>query len=348
MRQISRPAEDASPRLTGHVTRITELQRKLSSAEGELGVVAAAVAEAVAALTAADGVVVGLRESAGCVVRGVAGAPVHIGGFDFAVGDVLPAAMLNDTAKQAESVLACAVVRNGSAMVGAVVASSLPGERLSKRDRETLELLAVVLGAAVGRAAELEAKEEAAEAVARFEMIFDLAPIGIGLMSPDGRFALASPAMCAITGYSAEELGRMTVSDYAPPEAFKQIAEPFQAMFAGRRDSFRIDHQLRTREGGIVWVDASLSLLRDSAGEPQFAIVMAQDITRRRLAEERVREAEKIEAVGQLAAGVAHDFNNLLTAMLGYTSLARAEVGEESVAEATSPGSRNRQSRPQH
>jgi two-component system, cell cycle sensor histidine kinase and response regulator CckA len=332
MRQILQPAEGTSAPLVGRAARIIELQQKLSSAERELGVVAAAVAEAAADLTAADGVVVGLREAAGCVVWGVAGSAVSLGGVDLAVGRVLPAALLDDSAAEAEDAVVCVIVRTGSTTVGALLAGSSIGEHLSEPDRETLELLAVVLGAAVGRAAELEARQAAAEAIERFETIFELAPIGIGLMTPDGRFALASPAMCAITGYSVEELARLPISEYAPPDTFKQIAEPFRAMFAGDHDSFQSEHRLRTREGGIVWVDASLSLLRDTDDKPQFAIVMAQDITRRRLAEERVRETEKIEAVGQLAAGVAHDFNNLLTAMLGYAALARMQVAEDGVA----------------
>ena len=118
----------------------------------------------------------------------------------------------------------------------------------------------------------------------------------------------------------------MPIAEYSLPEDFEEIARPFRALLAGEHDSFRQEHRLLDCHGDVVWVDSALSLLPSTSGRRELAIVMAQDITRRRLAEEHVRETQKIEAAGELAAGVAHDFNNLLMGISGYATLARKQV----------------------
>src|SRR6202035_5405206 len=79
----------------------------------------------------------------------------------------------------------------------------------------------------------------------------------------------------------------------------------------------------RRKDGKSIWVSLSASPIGDptSAPETAGASMIARDISARKLLEEQFRQSQKMEAVGQLAAGVAHDFNNLLTIILGYSEL---------------------------
>ena len=159
-------------------------------------------------------------------------------------------------------------------------------------DRRMLELLAIVLGSAISDAAEREARRDQAEALNRFETIFEAAPIGIGLLRLDGRFESTNSAMRDITGRSAQELARRSTLGYTVPEDVDEVVRLFTGMVEGQYDSYRNELRLYAKDGEVVWVDAATALLRDADGKPRAAVAMAQNITERRAAEEQSRQSE--------------------------------------------------------
>jgi two-component system, cell cycle sensor histidine kinase and response regulator CckA len=88
------------------------------------------------------------------------------------------------------------------------------------------------------------------------------------------------------------------------------------------------DSLIRTKSGELRWLtDASIQI-NDANGQAIGSLGILQDITDRKRIEEQLRQAQKLEAVGQLAGGLAHDFNNLLTIILNYTALLRDQAQE--------------------
>src|SRR6202165_496387 len=77
----------------------------------------------------------------------------------------------------------------------------------------------------------------------------------------------------------------------------------------------------RRKDGSLYTEKMSITPVHDEHGELTRFVAMKEDITARKLLEDQFRQAQKMEAVGRLAAGVAHDFNNLLTIILSYTDM---------------------------
>jgi PAS domain S-box-containing protein len=169
-----------------------------------------------------------------------------------------------------------------------------------------------------------------------FQQVMETLPIGVWVTSADGRVIFANPAGQAIWG--ASDVGRLLErrgwrADTGEPMAPEQWA----AARALRNGETSLDELVR-----IEAFDGRQKIIRDSAvplrgaeHEIVGAIVVNQDVTDRRAAEEalrrseeQLRQAQKMEAVGQLAGGIAHDFNNLLTGVLTYCDLILQEVRE--------------------
>jgi diguanylate cyclase (GGDEF)-like protein/PAS domain S-box-containing protein len=128
----------------------------------------------------------------------------------------------------------------------------------------------------------------ASEAEERFRLAFEHAPIGIALVSPEGRFMRVNEALSELTGYSATELIEKTFQEITHPDDLDLDLEFLRQMLAGQRRSYEMEKRYFHRSGQVVWALLSVSLVRDPKGEPLYFISQIQDITERKQLQERL------------------------------------------------------------
>ena len=167
-------------------------------------------------------------------------------------------------------------LRHVEGEVGQLQVLSKELDAFTEDDVSTLELLSVALSSAMSHAAEFEAKRAQVEALARFETVYEGAPIGIALVSPDARIVESNPAFGQMLGYDDEELAGMAMQRLVHPDEIQSTAQLLDEMMDGQRDFYSLEGRFVRKDGELVWGQVATALQRDADGKPKFAISMVE------------------------------------------------------------------------
>jgi two-component system, cell cycle sensor histidine kinase and response regulator CckA len=209
-------------------------------------------------------------------------------------------------------------------IVQAVAINAIPLGQIIARLRETLKEQAADL---IERKRMDEVLRESEE---RFRRVFEEGPLGLALVAKDYRFVKVNRALCQMVGYSETELSKKSFVDITYPDDVRNNIELSERLFRGETPFYRLRKRYVKRNGDIIWINLTASVIRDQEGEVMYGLAMIEDITEAKQTQEESLARQKLESVGVLAGGIAHDFNNLLGGILAQTESIEQDLPESS------------------
>ncbi|HEU4967985.1 MAG TPA: PAS domain S-box protein [Sphingomonas sp.] len=189
-------------------------------------------------------------------------------------------------------------------------------------DGEHVGFIGVAFDITIAKEAELALQQQVAERTAELEALYTKTPTILQSQNAEGRLVSVSDRWLEFMGFDSrdEVIGRSSL-DFAAPGSREQYFEhDWPALMAGREIK-ESEYRVVRKSGEVADVLVSSRPWHDSQGRFVRTMTAIIDVTARKRTEEALRQAQKVEAMGQLTGGVAHDFNNLLSPIIGGLDL---------------------------
>jgi two-component system, cell cycle sensor histidine kinase and response regulator CckA len=174
-------------------------------------------------------------------------------------------------------------------------------------------------------------RKRAEEQLQKLSLAVEQSPASIVITDTNGNIEYVNPKFTEVSGYTMEEVrGRkpsLLKSGETSQDEYKRLWETISA-----GQNWQGEFHNRKKNGELFWETASISPVKNKDNVVTNFVAVKEDITDRKLSEEALRHAQKLESIGTLAGGIAHDFNNLLNVIMGQSSLAIGRLPKESPA----------------
>ncbi|WP_164857188.1 sensor domain-containing diguanylate cyclase [Sphingomonas crocodyli] len=304
--------EDAHGELAVTELRLSQallaLQSVIAAADGNVEQAIGAVLDgALLMLPSADGALVAVSEPAGLICKAARGSFESLAGRRLdGVTHSAELALSNGRYVYAADIeqsggFAPVIVRLGirsiavvpipfrSGHVGVLKIGAMRPDAFTEDHQIAIRLLAGPLALAFLGNAHLEESEGHESAHRRFVATFEQAAVGMALVGPDGGFLRVNERFCRIAGYTNDQLLAGGFQQITHPDDLEIDEHHVAELIEGVTDNYTLEKRYIRSDGEVVWVNLTVSLVRDQTGAPEFFVAVVEDISARKTAEQAAR-----------------------------------------------------------
>src|SRR5690349_9396715 len=233
--------------------------------------------------------------------------------------DLIP---FGDTARRSQSLM-FVPLHHRDRVTGILSIQSYTRDAYDQTDLAMLQELADHCGGAIERLRIEDALRESQAQLARTEAFALVMTAHLGL---DGRWLKVPATLCRLLELDERDLLGTSIGVLLHPDDVEVERTERERLVRGASRSVDLETRWLLPSGAERWMYLNASVVFDVDGLPHYLLLYLRDVTDKKSLESQLVQAQKMEAVGQLAGGIAHDFNNLLTAILGSTELLLSET----------------------
>jgi PAS domain S-box-containing protein len=314
---------------------LLDMQSAVSDCSGDLTCVMKTVLKfALRMVRTADGAAIDLIEDADVVTRASVGTRANEDGTRNRLADSLSVlcietdsvAICHDVAAEprmrqellsrpdVRSILVVPLPFQGK-QIGFLKLYSARPNAFSAKDVVTSQLVAGPLVIGFAANAQAHAERERTTTYRHFEATFDQAAVGIAHVAADGSFRLVNDRFCQIVGHTRDALLRTTFQAITHPDDLDADLVKVAQLLDGSAPTYSLEKRYFNADGGIIWVNLTVSLVRDEVGTPDFFVAVIEDISARRKAEAATL------AKSRFLANMSHEIRTPMNAVLGFAEL---------------------------